>query len=41
MNDKYTVKIDPEDSRFIRLKKSFKEEMSKKLECQDYEKIIE
>lgn len=41
MNDKYKVKIDPENVRYNRFRKAFKEDIVQKLECEDYEKIIE
>ena len=41
MNDKFKVKIDTNDSRYVKLRKSFKDDISQKLECEDYDKVIE
>ena len=41
MNDKYKVKIDPNDERYTKLRDSFKDDISLKLECEDYDKVIE
>lgn len=41
MNDKYKVKIDENDSRYNKLRKAFKDDISQKLECEDYDKVIE
>ena len=40
MNDKYNVKIDNEDSRYLKLRKSVKDDLSQKVQCEDYDKII-
>ncbi len=41
MNYKYKVKIDNSDSRYVKLRQSFKDDISQKLECEDYDKVIE
>ena len=41
MNDKYKVKIDANDSRYVKLRESLKDDLSQKVQCEDYDKIIE
>jgi len=41
MNDKYKVKIDINDSRYVKMRKSLKDDISQKVQCEDYDKIIE
>jgi len=40
MNDKYQVKIDNNDSRYVKLRKALKDDISQKVQCEDYDKII-
>lgn len=40
MNDKYKVKIDTNDSRYVNLRKALKDDLSQKVQCEDYDKII-
>lgn len=41
MNDKYKVKIDTNDSKYVKLRQSLKDDLSQKVQCEDYDKIIE
>lgn len=41
MNDKYKVKIDNNDSRYVKMRKTLKDDISQKVQCEDYDKIIE
>ena len=41
MNDKFKVKIDTTDKRYNKLRECFKDDISQKLECEDYDKVIE